>query len=221
MKTVNSSNLPLIDYRKLKHFQGELKFLSKDNYNKLLLSIEKNGFFVPMFIWFSEGEAYVLDAHQRLRVLNNEGIEFDNTGFEVPYVEIEAKDKKEAASKLLVLSSQYGTITQEGIDEFIATFELPEMEIKELTNFDGIFEFPLLPPEPQNLEVEPELDVEVDSQDGVLYALGPHRVMCGDPREAEIAPEKMDAYRKKYQRIMTGSEDGWQSATPSVDEESE
>jgi hypothetical protein len=42
--------------------------------------------------------------------------------------------------------------------------------------------------------------------------------MCGDPKEGEVAPEKMDAYRKKYQKIMTGSEDGWEIATPSADE---
>jgi len=199
--------------------QGDLKFLSKDNYDKLKKSIEKHGFYVPVHVWIDKDDKkWLLDGTQRKHVLSTEG--WDNP---IPYLIIQAPNMEEAAERLLTITSQYGTITQEGIDEFIATFELPEIEIKQLTNFDAIFEFPLLPPEPepQNLELESDLDVEVDSQDGVLYALGPHRVMCGDPREAEIAPEKMDAYRKKYQRIITGSEDGWQSATPSVDEESE
>ena len=43
-----------------------------------------------------------------------------------------------AMARLLQITSQYGTITQEGIDNFIATYELPEAEVFELTNFDGI-----------------------------------------------------------------------------------
>ncbi len=138
MITINNSNLPLIDYRILKPLQDELKYLSKDNYKKLLKSIEKNGFFIPAFVWFDEGEPYIVDAHQRQRVLLRENIKFENTGYEIPYIEISAKDKKDAASKILTVSSQYGTITQEGIDNFIATYELPEAEIFEMTNFDGI-----------------------------------------------------------------------------------
>lgn len=182
------------------------------------MSIKKNGFFVPMFVWFDGITPYVLDAHQRLRVLIHEGIEFENTGFEVPYVEIQADNRGDAASKLLVLASQYGTITQEGIDEFIATFELPEMEIKELTNFDGIFEFPIAPLEPKNSspELTLEPDVEVDAEEGKTYALGPHRIKCGTEK-GELSPEKVDAYRKKYHRIVTGSEDGWQDANPSTE----
>jgi len=219
MKVLNPNKLPVAPITELSATQGELKFLTKDNYDKLKRTIEKHGFDIPVTVWVDkDGTKHLLDGHQRKHVLETEG--WFNP---IPYLVIEAETINQAAERLLEITSQYGTITQEGIDQFIATFELPEIEIKQLTNFDAIFEFPLLPPEPepQNLELESDIDIEVDSQDGVLYALGPHRVMCGDPREAEIAPEKMDAYRKKYQRIITGSEDGWQSATPSVDEESE
>lgn len=89
-KTVNKSNLPMIDYRELVPLQGNLKDLTKANYQKLLKSIEKEGFFVPAFVWFNDGVPYILDAHQRHRVLTNENIEFENSGFEIPYIEIEA-----------------------------------------------------------------------------------------------------------------------------------
>jgi ssDNA-binding Zn-finger/Zn-ribbon topoisomerase 1 len=155
MKTVNTSNLPLIDYRTLVPFQKNLKFLSKDNYQKLLLSIKENGFFVPVFVWFDGGTPYIMDSHQRMRVLTKENIEFENTGFEVPYIEIYASDEKDAAARLLVLSSQYGTATREGLDEYLAAFELPELEMEQMTNFDAIFSFKIEEePTPDPLEIE-------------------------------------------------------------------
>lgn len=216
MKVINPNKLPTAPITEFHATQGELKFLSEENYKKLKRNIEKHGFDIPVYCWIDkEGTKHLLDGHQRKHVLETEG------WYEpVPYLVIKAKSIEQAAERLLEITSQYGTITQEGIDQFIATFDLPEMEIQELTNFDGVFQFPIESPEeePEALEVEPEEEVEVVSEEGKLYALGPHRVMCGDPREGEVPPEKMDAYRKKYHRIMTGSEDGWESATPSTDE---
>lgn len=217
MKVLNPNNLPLAPITEFSATQGDLKFLNEENYKKLKKNIEKHGFDIPITAWVDpQGEKHLLDGHQRKNVLETEG--WFNP---IPYLVIDAASLEQAAERLLEITSQYGTITQEGIDEFIATFELPEMEIKELTNFDGIFEFKIDPPEGNgnnNPEVEQPTDIEVNSEEGKLYCLGPHRVMCGDPKEGEVEPEKLDAYRKKYQRIMTGSEDGWESATPSTDE---
>lgn len=214
MKVSNPNNLPTAPISEFSATQGELKFLSKENYDKLKGRIEARGFNQPLMVWRDpSGVKHLLDGHQRKRVLETEGW---NTP--VPYMVVDARSMEEAAEILLEITSQYGTITQEGIDEFIATFELPEIEVIDHTNFDGIFNFPVPEEEKSDLEVEPEEEVEIQSVEGKLYALGPHRVMCGDPREGEVPPEKMDAYRKKYHRIMTGSEDGWESATPSTDE---
>lgn len=217
MKVLNPNNLPTAPISEFSATQGDLKFLSEENYKKLKGRIEARGFNQPVTVWIDKnGVKHLLDGHQRQRVLTTEG--WNNP---IPYLKIEAKSIEEAAEILLEVTSQYGTITQEGIDEFIATFELPEMAVLEHTNFDGIFNFDMpTPEEPQpELEVEPEVEEEVVSVKGTIYALGSHRVACGDPRDAEVPPEKMDAYRKKYQRIITGSEDGWESATPAVEEE--
>lgn len=216
MRVLNPNNLPLAPITEMSATQGELKFLSKENYKKLKDRIEARGFDLPVTVWIDkDGVKHLVDGHQRKHVLETEG--WFNP---IPYLIIQADSLEQAAERLLEITSQYGTITQEGIDEFIATFELPEIDVINHTNFDGIFNFPAIPEPKQegDLEVEQEEDVEIDSVEGTLYALGPHRVMCGDPREAEVPPEKMDAYRKKFQRIMTGSEDGWQSATPIVEE---
>lgn len=209
MKVLNPNKLPTSPITAFSATQGDLKFLSKDNYKKLKERIEVRGFNMPLVAWVDkEGVKHLLDGHQRKHVLETEG------WFEpVPYMVIDAESLSQAAEILLEITSQYGTITQEGIDEFIATFQLPEMDILAHTNFDGIFEFSTVPEEKPTLEVEPEINAEVDSVEGYLYALGEHRIKCG-LEKGELLPEKVDAYRKKYQRIMTGSEDGWQDATP-------
>lgn len=215
MKVLNPNNLPVAPITELQATQGDLKFLSKDNYEKLKKNIEKHGFDLPVTVWIdSQGDKWLLDGHQRKHVLETEG-----WNEPIPYLIIKAANMKSASERLLEITSQYGTITQEGLDEYIAKFELPEMEIKNLTNFDGIFEFPMLPTaEEEELHVpELEAEAEIDSEAGTMYALGPHRVKCGNEK-GEVSPAKMDAYRKKYHRIMTGGDDGWQQATPDESE---
>src|SRR3990167_4059292 len=124
--------LPAIDYRTLEPLQKNLKDLSKENYLRLKKSLLDFGFIVPLVIWKNDGRNWVVDAHQRLRVLRSESVE----PYELPYVEIEAQDEREAKKKLLVISSQYGHLTQEGLDEF--AFDLDDSWLKETVNFDAL-----------------------------------------------------------------------------------
>lgn len=214
MKVINDNKLPVAPMSELQATQGDLKFLSKGNYDKLKKNIEKRGFYIPVYVWIDEkGEKWLLDGHQRKHVLMTEG-----WNDPIPYLVVKAPTMADAAERLLEITSQYGTITQEGLDEFIAKFELPEMEVLDSTNFDGIFEFPMMTPEPEQhtAEIEPEVEVEVFSVIGETYALGPHRIKCGDAK-GELSAEKSDAYRKKYHKIVSGGEDGWQEATPSTE----
>lgn len=133
----NPNNLPLIDYRTLKPLQGDLKDLTEKNYQKLKHVLEKRGFEIPFFVWHDGTDYYILDGHQRQRVMMTEDMH-DDGSYEVPYVEIKADNRQEAMAKLLEISSQYGTITQEGFDWFIMTAELPEAEVIESVNFDAL-----------------------------------------------------------------------------------
>ena len=134
MNVNNPNKLPTAPITDFEASQGELKYLSKDNYTKLKKAIEKNGFDIPVVVWIDENDTkWLLDGHQRQHVLTNEG-----WNEPIPYMTVEAQDMNEAMGRLLQITSQYGTITQEGIDQFIATYELPEMEVFELANFDGI-----------------------------------------------------------------------------------
>lgn len=185
MRIHNPNNLPTIDYRLVKPLQGDLKDLSKTNYDKLKRVLERRGFEVPLFIWAGDSDMWLLDGHQRTRVMTAEDMN-DEGSYEVPYVLIEAADRVEAKQKLLEISSQYGHITQEGFDEFMV--DLPEVEVYEAVAFDAL---PLLGTTTDEPEVEedeaPEVDEEAEptSKRGEVYQLGRHRLMCGDATSKE------------------------------------
>jgi len=137
LKVHNPNNLPTMDYREWIPLQGHLKDLNKDNYNKLKGVLEKRGFTVPAFLWHNreDDKYYIMDAHQRQRVLIKENA----TPYELPYVLIEADNMQDAKAQLLEITSQYGTITYEGLDEFIELAELPQAEVYEAVHYDGLY----------------------------------------------------------------------------------
>src|SRR5215831_14702564 len=103
--------------------QGDLKELSHRNFEKLKKSILKHGLSFPFFVWRHDGQNFVLDGHQRDRVLRK----MQEQGYQVPPLPcalIEAKDSKDAAAKILLISSQYGKMTEESLDEFLSENEL-------------------------------------------------------------------------------------------------
>lgn len=158
MKVLNPNNLPVAPIMELQATQGDLKFLSEDNYNKLKKNIEKHGFDIPVTVWIdSQGEKWLLDGHQRKHVLETEG-----WNDPIPYLVIKAPNMQTAAERLLQITSQYGTVTQEGLDEFIAKFELPEIETLNSTSFDAIFDFSIEKEEPEFEPEEPSEDNRLD-----------------------------------------------------------
>ena len=55
-----------LKYSELKAFQGNLKEMSKKNYQKLKALILKHGLIAPIFVW---NQKEILDGHGRLLVL--------------------------------------------------------------------------------------------------------------------------------------------------------
>jgi hypothetical protein len=119
-----------LDLESISILQGELKELSKKNYDRLRNSIVRNGFSAPLFIWTDKGGTnYLLDGTQRHRVLSK----MKSEGYEIPPLPvayIEAADIKDARQKLLFILSQYGEVTRQGLYEFVidADFELSELD---------------------------------------------------------------------------------------------
>lgn len=197
LKIFNSSDLPVIDYRYLIPMQGNLKDLNDKNFEKLKSSFQKFGFRVPFFVWFpnknesvlvSSGEAvevikgqpYIIDGHQRQRVLK----QIDAQPYLLPYIQVHAENYKEAKRILLTVTSQYGSMTYDGLDEF--TFDLESDFVMNFTMFDGL---PLL----YNEDDESE---EKETKDKPVKTI--FEVVCIDYDSAEPFIKLADENGMKY-----------------------
>jgi hypothetical protein len=115
--------------------QGELKELTDANFEKLKRSILKHGVTFPFFVWQQQETNFILDGSQRDRVLNK----MAQDGYVIPPLPcalIQAKDRKEAAEKILLISSGYGKMSDESLYEF-----LNENEI-DFGDMEGLLELP-------------------------------------------------------------------------------
>jgi len=141
---IKGMKLENVKVSNLKPLQGGLKYLTENNYDRLKKSFKEKGLFVPMFCWKrGENDYAIMDGHGRDRLFKKEEAEFlDANGKptdQVPCIVIEADNEKDAKEKLLIITSQFQKITQEGLDEF--AFDLDDKWLSETTNFDAIFDF--------------------------------------------------------------------------------
>lgn len=108
--------IPLGDLIEL---QGELKSLSEKAYKQLKIEIIQRGFSFPVAVWRSpEGMNYILDGHQRTRVLRQLASEGWRVP-DVPVIFVHAENLMEARLKLLAAASQYGQMESEGLFAFM------------------------------------------------------------------------------------------------------
>lgn len=138
IKCQGNTSIPVED---LRPFQGNLKNLSEANYLKLKNQILQQGFSFPVFVWQNDGSNYLLDGHQRTRVL----MKMLHEGYTIPDIPaalVEAGSYKEAKQKLLSAASQYGEVEKQGLYEFMTETEmepgylienmrLPEIDVNE------------------------------------------------------------------------------------------
>jgi len=112
-------------------FQGDLKYLSEENYGRLKEAILKYGFSFPFAVWKNGGKLFLEDGHQREKVLRR----MKEEGFRIPRLPIdyiEAKNEKEAKEKILLATSQFGEMTNESLRDFLADSALDFGEMKNL-----------------------------------------------------------------------------------------
>lgn len=129
----------LLEIESLKDFQGELKTLSEENYEKLKLDLCMLGFSEPVSVWKEGDEIHILNGHQRIKALKrmrNEGYEIDA----IPVSYVFAENIKEAKKKVLALTSQFGEMSNGSLDVYIEQNKLDKAEILETFRFPEIQE---------------------------------------------------------------------------------
>lgn len=210
------SNLPTINTKDLHDLQGNLKDLSETNFNKLEESLTEHGFIVPLFVWFHRNKPYTLDGNQRLRYFNTR---FPD-GVDLPYQEVEAKDKNDAKKKILLISSNYGQITKEGFNEFTASFNDAPADFEEFiceqTTFSEFLDAPetngdqdTAPPSPDvpfSKVIDEEsnyLVLKFDNKQDWLYA---QTVLDGFIMPAASTRTNGKAWSKGTGRVLDGIE---------------
>ena len=159
-------------------FQGDLKKLSDENFNKLRTKILESGFNFAPHTWKTDKGYFILDGHQRIHVLKQlikQGYEMRDTDGDilegVPCNIVEADSIEDAKDKVLQAVSQYGKLTEEGFLDFTADLDL------DFTQFDlPDFQLPKLD---DDFEFDPKEKSDNDTQDFTL------RITCDNDIDQE------------------------------------
>lgn len=184
---INCTGAELLPIEFLNELQGGLKELSKPNEAKLRKNILELGFSEPVTIWKKGEKYYIVNGHQRVKVLGNMAAE----GYDIPKIPaniVEAKDEAEAKRLVLSLTSQFGEITEEGMLAFANEAGLALKDIDESFVFPELDVGKLVLKEedkPEKDDDVPETAPEAIAKRGEIYQLGNHRLMCGDATVAE------------------------------------
>ena len=182
-----------------------LSFLQDDNFKewindgdkKLLQSLVKYQFIDPFKVWESDGKLYCLDGKHRFMDL----MQAKESGIEVPDMLpatfIDCSDIKEAAEMVLLYSSAYSSITQQGLFDYVAKFDLSFPEMKDhiqipafsIDRFEQKFDLFDV-----NSAEEPDVILVEDSvvvKSGDLFQLNGHKIICGSFKDEEAISSLM------------------------------
>jgi ParB-like chromosome segregation protein Spo0J len=130
--------LPL---EQITEFQGDLKKRTIKDIQKIIESLQKNGFAFPFFVWKNGDTNFCLDGHGRLKALKKMQV----SGEEIPalpVVYVDADDVRDAKIKLLQASSQYGRIDPDILSDFAIDIDLEQFSLPDLGKESFIFETP-------------------------------------------------------------------------------
>lgn len=135
MKTlkIKCKGSALVPLEELLEYQGNLKELTETNQELLRASMEE-GFIQPISVWIKpSGEKFIMDGHQRVKVLKLMAEDYKIPP--LPVCEVFAETEAEAAKIVLKDISQFGKVTMEGLIEFTDKYELDIEEVKLAYNF--------------------------------------------------------------------------------------
>ena len=142
-----------IQLKALNHFQGKLKSITADDFQKLKRSLVKHGLPLAFHVWVDDNDKiWIIDGHHRRLAL----LELEAEGYFIPPLPcniVNAKTQKEAAQILLVSNSRYAKMTQESISDYMIEMDLQLPDLEDL-------DIPELNMNDFSLEID---DIEQDS----------------------------------------------------------
>jgi hypothetical protein len=204
-----------IPWQKLTPLQGNLKDLTKENFQKLKNEIIQEGFTDPINAWMDEnGVWWILDGHQRLRVVK---VMVEEEGWicpPLPVAEVFANTLAEAKKKLLGLASQYGEVTSEGLFEFAQAAKIDLEELAGRYALPGI-DFPEFAAEhyvdiPSHLKeglsskpvIDPEIEFSAELDEKTDYII----LLFSSKEKWKSACEKLGVKSAQFNLSPSGNE---------------
>ncbi len=157
-----------IDINDLVPFQGKLKSITSDDFNKLKRSLIKDGLPLGFHIWKDKGKNFIMDGHHRQLVMKS----LRDDGYfiaPVPCNPIIANSKKEAAKAILVSNSKYARMSESSISDYMIEHELSiddllELDIQELNMDDFKSDDDSIKNISSELDLEFKFKIEVDCE---------------------------------------------------------
>ncbi|WP_151191923.1 ParB N-terminal domain-containing protein [Desulfotomaculum copahuensis] len=166
-------------------------------YEKLRRSIQEFGFVEPL-VW-NKRTGNLVGGHQRLKVLIEQGVR------EVEVSVVDLDDQRERALNI-ALNKISGDWDNEKLKDLLEELDTGDFDI-ELTGFteaeieDLMIQFHVekkADPDEFDADAAAEAIAEPVTKKGVIYALGRHRLMCGDATSFEDVKKLMGGGRCGY-----------------------
>jgi len=157
----------LLDVDEISDLQGKLKILTEENYQRMKKEVMETGFAFSPHVWQhpKSKKWYFCDGHQRgkmLKRLREEGIGIPK----LLCTPVEAANEEEALERVAQGTSQYGTMTNDGLLDFMKRAKL-KVDALDRFNFPEInmpeIRLALLPPEPEKKDGEAKENVSFEA----------------------------------------------------------
>lgn len=187
----------------------DLQFIQQENFKqwvengdkRLYNSILKYQFIDPFKVWEHDGKLYCLDGkHRYLDLLQVDELYPNAVPELLDATFINCKDMKEAAEMVLVYSSAYANITQQGLFDFVSAYDISFPELKDVVSIPNFSEerfeqkfdmFNINETETDEDQHFGTFDAPMLVKPGDIFQLGEHRIACGSFQDRDLVAELM------------------------------
>lgn len=189
-----------INWQDLNFIQNEnFKEWIPDGDKKLQNSLLKYQFIDPFKVWQDGDTLFCLDGKHRyldLKFLKDSGI---NVPKELPATFLKCENLKEAAELVLVYSSQYAKITNQGLFDFVSKFDIDIPTVNEAINLSEFSmerygqKFDLFDTSSaEEPHEDPDAYDTIIVNPGDIFQINDHKILCASFKDVDKVAELMD-----------------------------